>query len=280
MDERQSRIASVANDLAYGDEVQTKNYIDGAPHIKHAALRELYSKLVLEVYDAAALHAPTPKVLDLGAGEGSVTLPFLQLGAEVLAVDLSEHQLNALRNKCGQFKDRLEVRRQDIHETLKDDRQRFDIIAGNSFLHHIPDYLSLIRNSVSLLSPNGIFFSFQDPLRYDSLRLTTRLFTDTAYFFWRLSRGAKGDVLGGIRRRMRRRRGVYLDDCYQDNAEYHVVRQGVDHDAITELFKSLGFDCRLVTYFSTQNSLFQPFGTSLGFKNTFSVVAQRHAAPQ
>jgi SAM-dependent methyltransferase len=275
MDERHRRIASIANDLSYGDEAQTRRYINGAPHIKHASLRALYSELVVQVYDAVSRHTPAPRVLDLGAGEGSVTLPFLELGAHVLAVDLSEHQLDVLRQKCDKFKDRIEVRKQDIHETLQDKSRKFDIIAGNSFLHHIPDYLTLIRQATPLLAPHGVFFSFQDPLRYDSVGLPTRMLTDTAYFFWRLSLGSKGDVLAGVRRRMRRRSGVYLENCYQDNAEYHVVRNGVDQNAIAELFKSLEYGCRVVTYFSSQNSVFQPVGTVLGMKNTFSVIAQR-----
>jgi len=275
MDERLRRIASIANDLAYGDESQTQRYINGAPHIKHAPLRMLYGELVLQVYDAVSRHTTTPRVLDLGAGEGSVTLPFLELGAHVLAVDLSASQLDVLRQKCSHLKDRLEVRQQDIYETLKDNGQKFDIIAGNSFLHHIPDYLSLIRQAAPLLTPHGVFFSFQDPLRYDSVGLPTRMLTDTAYLFWRMSLGSKGDVIGGVRRRLRRRRGVYLEDCYQDNAEYHVVRNGVDQNAIVELFQSLGYECRVVSYFSTQNSLLQPVGAALGMKNTFSVIAHK-----
>ena len=93
MDERINRIATLANISAYNAEA-TKKYIDGAPHIKHVSLRTLYSKLVVQVFDRAALYTTPPKVLDLGAGEGSVTLPFLGLGAKVIAVDISNSQLD------------------------------------------------------------------------------------------------------------------------------------------------------------------------------------------
>ncbi len=274
VDERLNRIAALANRTAYGAK-DAKAYIDGAPHIKHASLRRLYGELVLEVFDAAAAHAPSPKVLDLGAGEGSVTLPFLELGARVTAVDISSNQLEVLRETCKEHADRLEVRCEDINDTLQEPGKKYDIIAINSFLHHIPDYMAIVDKCISMLEPHGVFFTFQDPLRFDTVGRPSRLFTDLGYFFWRLSLGGKGDVMGGIRRRLRRRRGVYLESSYEDNAEYHVTRNGVDQLGIEELFKKRGFDCRVITYYSTQNSVFQPIGAALGIRNTFGVIARR-----
>lgn len=274
MDSRLNLVAAVANKVAYGTK-DAKAYIDGAPHIKHASLRELYGRLVLEVFDAASRHAPVSSVLDLGAGEGSVTLPFLELGARVTAVDISSRQLEVLREKCQRHSDRLEVRCEDINDTLQNNSEMYDIIAVNSFLHHIPDYLSIIDKCTSMLTPHGIFFSFQDPLRFDTVGLPSRFFTDVGYFLWRLSKGSKGDVIGGIRRRLRRRRGIYLNDCHSDNAEYHTTRNGVDQNAIEALLKSRGFNCRIIAYYSTQNRVFQPIGAALGIRNTFGIVAHR-----
>ena len=277
VDQRLNRLAALANEVAYGQK-DVKAYIDGAGQIKHASLRELYGKLVLEVFDAASKYAAEPAVLDLGAGEGSVTLPFLELGARVTAVDISSRQLDVLREKCKRHSDRLEARCEDINDTLENCAEKYDIIAVNSFLHHIPDYLSMIDRCTSLLTQHGIFFSFQDPLRYDTVAFSSRVFTDVGYFLWRCSKGSKGDVVGGIRRRLRRRRGIYLDDCPSDNAEYHITRNGVDHHAIEELLKKRGFDCRIIKYYSTQNRVFQPIGAALGIRNTFGVVAHRGPA--
>jgi ubiquinone/menaquinone biosynthesis C-methylase UbiE len=271
MDERINRIAALANVSAYNAEA-TREYIDGAPHIKHASLRELYAKLVVQILDSARKHTKTPKVLDLGAGEGSVTLSFLELGAKVVAVDISNSQLDALRTKCEHFGDMLGVRCEDINDTLKDKSEKYDIIVVNSFLHHVPDYLGMIREATTVLNPHGQFFSFQDPLRYDSVGRATMTFTTLAYFSWRV---LKGDLIGGLSRRIRRARGIYLEDSVHDNAEYHVTRNGVDQDAIRGLFKEQGFDCNIVCYFSTQSRFFQPIGAVLRMKNTFAVVAQR-----
>ncbi|MEO7189966.1 MAG: class I SAM-dependent methyltransferase [Vicinamibacterales bacterium] len=269
MDERINRVAALANVSRY-DADATSHYADGAPHIKHASLRTLYGQLLVDVFDRAKEHTPVPRVLDLGAGEGSVTLPFLELGARVLAVDSSRTQLDALIGRCGRFGDMLHTRCEDVADTLGT-AETFDIIAVNSFLHHVPDTLGLVRRAIARLAPHGQFFSFQDPLRYDSLPRPTLLFDRIAYVSWRIFRG---DVLGGLARRLRRSRGAYRDDSVHDNVEYHVVRNGVDHVALMASLTQMNLECRLVPYFSTQSRLFQPVGAALGLKNTFALIAR------
>lgn len=272
MDDRVHRMAALANVSAYNN-AATKDYVDGAPHVKHASLRTLYGSLLVKVFDRAHTYIKVPKVLDLGAGEGSVTLPFLELGAKVVAVDISPSQLDALRSRCVKFGENLDTRCQDIYDALTDTSEIYDIIVVNSFLHHVPDYLALIGASAARLSDRGQFFSFQDPLRYDSVSKSTVRFSNLAYFSWRLF---KGDIFGGISRRLRRSRGIYFEDSVHDNAEYHVVRNGVDQDAIRGHLESLGFRCEILYYFSTQSRFFQIVGAALGIKNTFAVVAQKH----
>ncbi|MBA2380335.1 MAG: class I SAM-dependent methyltransferase [Blastocatellia bacterium] len=264
----------MANLVAY-DEAMTEDYVDGAPHIKHASLRTLYSELVLDVFEFARSTTEVPSVLDLGAGEGSVTVPFLELGAEVVAVDISHSQLALLKLRCEKYSERLRVREEDINETLSTVDEDFDVIVVNSFLHHVPDYLGMIQEAVQRLKPGGQFFSFHDPLRYDSLTPTTRAFTSAAYFSWRVF---KGDVFGGLLRRLRRARGIYIEDSKFDNAEYHVTRNGVDQEAICKFFDEAGFEYRLITYFSSQSSLFQPLGEKLNMHNSFGIIARNGSA--
>ena len=271
MDKRINQVAARANISTY-DAKMTRDYVDGAPHLKHASLRKFYSSLIIEIFDNVKRHTSVPKVLDLGAGEGTFTLPFLEHGAKVVAVDISKSQLDALHTKCLHFGNRLEIRNEDINDTLQNKNEKFDIVVANSILHHIPDYLGMIKEVPTILNPFGQFFSFQDPLRYDSLGRATTLFSLLALFSWRIF---KGDVIGGIKRRIRRSRGIYLEDSFHDNAEYHVTRNGVDQEGIEKLLNELGFDCNILSYFSTQSSLFQPLGKAMGVKNTFAVVAKK-----
>jgi SAM-dependent methyltransferase len=268
------RRVSQANIACY-DAEGAREYIDGAPHLKHAKLRDLYAELIVELFEAAKKHTSTPRVLDLGAGEGSVTLPMLELGATVTAVDLSREMLTTLEQKCAAHGDRLTVRCEDIEETLRNDDTQYDVVTANSFLHHVPDYLSMLRAVIPHISANGHFFAFQDPLHHATLVSGTRIFDQLAYATWRIG---KADAWGGIWRYLRRARGEFREDSPHDNAEYHVLRDGVDQLAIESVFKEEGFDCRIIPYFSTQSRIFQPIGTALGLKNTFAFVARRRSS--
>ena len=265
------RLAALAN-VAMFNEEGTANCVSASPHLTHATICDLYAQLVARTFNTAKKYASMPRVLDLGAGEGSATLPFLELGAHVTAVDISESQLAVLRRKCGRFATRLRVYGEDINEMLKGTEERYDIVVMNSFVHHIPDYLALFHKSVAILQPNGLLFTFQDPLRYDTLGRGSLYFSMGGYFFWRLF---QGNYLQGLRTRIRRLRGIYIPGSKEDDAEYHVTRNGVDQDAIAQLLASESFTCDIIRYFSTQSSIFQRLGLFFGIKNTFAIIAQR-----
>jgi 2-polyprenyl-3-methyl-5-hydroxy-6-metoxy-1,4-benzoquinol methylase len=181
--DRVTEIAALANKAAYNaDHVQ--EYIDGSPHIKHESLRRLYAEQVVKILDFVSAPGKTVRVLDLGSGEGSVTLPFLQQGAKVTAVDISQPMLDRLSKACAEYQDRLETMCQDIHKSLSEfaeTSRKFDVVVCNSFLHHIPDYLDVIRRSCAVLDRPGAFFAFQDPMRYDTLGKKNHSISRLAY---------------------------------------------------------------------------------------------------
>jgi SAM-dependent methyltransferase len=265
------RLAGLAN-VAMFDEEGTADCVSASPHLTHPMICELYAQLVARTFNTAKKYASMPRVLDLGAGEGSATLPFLELGAHVTAVDISESQLAVLGQKCGRFATRLRVYGGDINEILEGKGERYDIVVMNSFVHHIPDYLAIFQKSIAILRPNGLIFTFQDPLRYDTLGRSSLYFSMGGYFFWRLF---QGNYLQGLRTRIRRLQGIYIPGSKEDDAEYHVTRNGVDQDAIAQLLSSESFTCEIIRYFSTQSSIFQRLGLFLGIENTFAIIAQR-----
>ncbi len=265
------RLAALAN-VAMFNEEGTANCVAASPHLTHPMVCDLYAQLVARTFNTAKKYASMPRVLDLGAGEGSATLPFLELGAHVTAVDISESQLAVLGQKCGRFATRLRVYCEDINEILGGTEERYDIVVMNSFVHHIPDYLSVFQKSIAILRPNGLIFTFQDPLCYDTLGRGSFYFSMGGYFFWRVF---QGNYLQGLRTRIRRLQGIYIPGSKEDDAEYHVTRNGVDQDAIAALFASEDFTCEFIRYFSTQSSIFQWLGVSLGITNTFALIAQR-----
>jgi SAM-dependent methyltransferase len=261
----------------YFREKYGKDFVEGSPHLKHASLSALCGQLATAALDRVKQGEASPKILDMGAGDGMLTLPYLALGARVVAADASDELLQGLREKASAHRDALTIMAGDIFITLKkltSERSQFDIICASSFLHHIPDYLELCRCAAPLLRPGGVFFTFQDPLRYDTLKRSNYFLDRASYFWWRLF---QGNYLRGIKTRWRRLSGTYRDDLAEDAAEYHVVRNGVDQAAIKELFDALGFECSLWPYWSTQSTLFQRLGEKLKLANTFGVIAQKKA---
>lgn len=266
-----NRIAANANRSSFNDEL-TRNCPIFAPHINHQSLRDLYLDTLRLVFARAKENSAEPHVLDLGAGEGSVTVPMLQLGARVTAVDISPSQLEEMKQKCREFTGRITIHCRDVNEFLGETNETFDLVVANSFLHHVPDYLGMIGQAVKLLGEKGQFFSFQDPMRYDTLPVLTRLYSGAAYAGWRVF---DGDLFGGLQRYIRRKRGIYLDDSPEDNTEFHATRNGVDQNAIVELLKRQGFAVEMIPYFSTHGRIFQWIGEKLGVADTFGIIAQK-----
>jgi SAM-dependent methyltransferase len=269
--DRVDDLAALANAAMFNEE-GTTNCVGASPHLTHPAVHHLYRRLVLRTFNIAAKCTNVPRVLDLGAGEGSATLPFLELGADVTAVDISGSQLTVLAHRCRTFAAQLRVHHGDINEILEHRDDRYDIVVMNSFVHHVPDYLALFHKAAAMLTPNGLIFSFQDPLRYDTLGKGSFFFSMAGYFCWRLF---QGNYMQGLRTRIRRLQGIYIPGSKEDDAEYHVTRNGVDQDAIAEFLSSQRFTCEVIRYFSTQSSLLQRLGSFLGLKNTFAIIAQR-----
>jgi SAM-dependent methyltransferase len=267
----EARLAADSN-LAYYNQKSRERFPEDAPHLKYAALRNLYVRLADQVCAYASAQNPAFRVLDLGAGTGVTTLPYLERGATVTAVDISARQLSVLQENCQAYGGHLTVYCQEIEEFIHSAPGPYEVVLATSFMHHIPDYLGLLKECLPLFAAHGQFFAFQDPLCYDRLGRTTLVFSSVAYLTWRITRG---DLAGGFARRWRRTRGIYPEGPSPDNAEYHVNRNGVDQRAIADLFRQEGFQVETVRYFSTHNALLQPLGTALHLDNTFGLIARR-----
>jgi len=58
-----------------------------------------------------------------------------------------------------------------------------------------------------------------------------------------------------------------------DTVEYHVVRNGVDHERVRSLLAARFEEVTLIPYWSTQSRAGQRLGEALGIYNTFCSVA-------
>jgi ubiquinone/menaquinone biosynthesis C-methylase UbiE len=265
--------AAAANSVSYAS-LSRDAYIRGAPHIRHSCLRALHDELTQKVLEEALKHSPAPRILDLGAGEGSLTATYLRRSAKVTAVDVSEARLRQLTELCQHLPGQLQTVCSEAFQavdTLQREGKQYDVIVATAFLHHVPNYEDLLRRSVALLTEHGQVFTFEDPLRYDSLDWPSRIFSGMAYLSWRLW---QGDLAAGAHRYIRRQFGHYTETP-EDQTEYHIVRNGVDQDALERMLREENIDCHIVRYFSTQAPRWTSFGTHLRVVNSFGIIANR-----
>jgi SAM-dependent methyltransferase len=250
----------------YGD---TVDYRRGSPHLAHWQLYDrLTAMLRREVHNLAA-HGLPLDVLEVGAGHGGYTEPALAAGCQVTAVEMSRHSLATLRERYSTNTDlRLVL---DADGSLKDVTESFSLVLCVSVLHHIPDYLQFLDEATKRLRPGGTLLTLQDPLWFSRTRPAVRIFDRAAFYGWRLG---QGDLRKGMSTLVRRLRGVYDEENPSDMVEYHVIRQGVDEQAIVTLLARRFESVDLRPYWSNQSGLGQRSGELLGIKNTFGVVAR------
>lgn len=104
----------------------------------------------------ALVDRPGPRVLDVGAGTGNLTLKFLAAGCSVCAADVSRDSLEVLMRKAGRDA-RIDTRLL-TGERLPFEDASFDAVATYSVLHHVPDYLLTVREMARVLRPGGFLY--------------------------------------------------------------------------------------------------------------------------
>ena len=150
--------ARLANTASYA----TRDVLHGSPHLNHASVWAIYERMVCKALSTVRAN---PRVLDLGAGEGTASRLWVEAGASLTAVDSSPEQLRILKTR---HPGAVTVE-SDAIEFLRGQTSRFDIVSHVSMLPHIPDYLALLRASAGAVAKGGALLTFQDPLRYDRL---------------------------------------------------------------------------------------------------------------
>lgn len=254
---------------------QGYDYRAGSPHLRHWQLYDAMVSMALgAVRNAVAAGLPAD-VLEVGAGHGGYTEPLLAAGSRVTSTEMSQPSLAELNQRFGGNSRFSAVFDVDGSLGVLGDR-RFSVIVCCSVLHHIPDYLTFIEDAVlNRLASGGIFLSMQDPLWYPRVSKLTHRLDRASYGLWRV---VQGNYRQGVATLARRLRGTYDEENPADMVEYHVVRQGVDEQAIAERLSPLFQRVELSTYWSTQAPFLQWLGNRVGMRNTFAVVAEGRRA--
>ena len=244
------------------------NYRDGSPHLAHVALYDrLVATLRSTLRDLSEAGLPLT-VLEIGSGHGGYTEPALAAGWKVTAVEMSRSSLDRLSEHFGTNPNFRGVF--DADGALAEVGSGFSLILCVSVLHHIPDYLQAIDRASSLVLDGGAFLSLQDPMWYARQSRVSRALDRSGYYAWRLRRG---HWIRGTSSVIRRARGHLDEQNPSDMVEYHVVRRGVDEQAVRERLLMTFRSVSVMPYWSNQSAGAQRIGTRLRLTNTFGVLA-------
>jgi len=115
----------------------------------HGMLREAFQAVQTGVEQVTAL--------DFGCGSGNLTRHLLELGAYTVSADLSEDFLRDIRRKFAgsNLSETLQLNGKDLSGVSD---ARFDLVATYSVLHHVPDYLTIVREMCRVLKPGGVLY--------------------------------------------------------------------------------------------------------------------------
>ncbi|WP_375482272.1 methyltransferase [uncultured Mycobacterium sp.] len=263
--DREQEAVARLQDSFHGKE---HDYAVGQPHFRQPLRERLDSKIRCAVTEVLK-RQPSCTVLEVGAGHGHFTETVIDAGGAPTVTEMSKASYDLLKRKFGSNPQVRVIYDADGRAPLRDGTQ-FDLILMISVIHHIPDYIKTVTDLCDrVLRPGGILLTFQDPLWYPRQSRRARILSWSSYFAWRVT---QGNLKRGLRTRWRRLRGTY-DESPSDLVEYHVVRQGVDEGALTELLQARFADVEVDRYFSTQSALLQAIGAKYFPSNTFAIAA-------
>ncbi len=119
--------------------------------VEQARLASMLARIVPRVAGADG----SVRALDVGCGTGNLTRHLLALGAHVTAADLSPKLLDEVARRFG-ASGGLELQQLNGTDLQPIPDGSFDLVAAYSVLHHVPDYIALVREMARVTRPGGL----------------------------------------------------------------------------------------------------------------------------
>lgn len=118
---------------------------------EQSRLRDALARML----DLARSGTQAPRVLDFGAGTGNVSRHLIDLGADVVAADVSPQSLVRLERKLARSGtlETLVLNGKDLGGVPD---ASFDLVVTYSVLHHVPDYLGAVMEMLRVIRPGGL----------------------------------------------------------------------------------------------------------------------------
>jgi ubiquinone/menaquinone biosynthesis C-methylase UbiE len=95
--------------------------------------------------------------LDYGSGSGNLTRHLIEAGINTTSADVSEGFLSLIERNFSHtgLSKTIKINGKDL-SGIQDNQ--FDLVATYSVLHHVPDYLHIVKEMCRVLKPGGVFY--------------------------------------------------------------------------------------------------------------------------
>lgn len=95
--------------------------------------------------------------IDIGCGTGNLTYYLVNMRMKTFSADVSEKFLSIVKERFSDsgMVETIKLNGEDLSEIQNEE---YDFAGVYSVLHHIPDYLALIKEMVRVLKPGGVLY--------------------------------------------------------------------------------------------------------------------------
>jgi ubiquinone/menaquinone biosynthesis C-methylase UbiE len=97
-------------------------------------------------------------VLDYGCGTGNLSKHFVNQGCAVTAADVAPNFLRIIQKRFASNNPSVATVELNGVDLSQFEDNTFSVVATYSVLHHVPDYLAIIKEFVRVLKPGGILY--------------------------------------------------------------------------------------------------------------------------
>jgi SAM-dependent methyltransferase len=95
------------------------------------------------------------RLLDLGCGSGTYSVPFAAKGSHVVALDLSPTMVSLAQQRASQRGVEADFRVADIREPLPFEDAEFDVVFTATALHYVEDIAALMKEVARVMKPTA-----------------------------------------------------------------------------------------------------------------------------
>ena len=136
-----------------------KDWDKAAPKFHKSAKRDDYHKLLLKQLNIK----PTDTILDLGCGEGTITIPLSKISKHITGLDSSKKMLELLNEKCEkQDINNINTIEMDIEEIKYENLGEYDIVIASRSLNNILNINEII-SEINKIAQKSVYITLFGP---------------------------------------------------------------------------------------------------------------------